>query len=486
MLDKITNNKKIFWIVVILGICVMLGMMLFGITNKEFWYDEMAIIGFMRSGTSFAQMVGYYLNIEASNLPLYQIIVSIFYKLFPPAELYVLIPSMLFTIVGVVLVVMLTDKMSGRIAAYTVLLLSVVSTTIITRMGILLRAYSLMFFGTIASLYCIFLIKENEKRLWYILETVSLFLLVYSHYFGTLMFGMLGVFTLLGCILKKCKLRCLIPYVIDSILFAPWFLLAMKTRVKTVDNFWIEKPSLKSVAETIGYLLGGNYIACALWGVASVVCMILFIKRKEYLSYKTVVVVLPVVVIGIIFVFSYVMGSLYENRYFIILLPEILLTIGMFFQEIVNKFKENKFGNLCIILEMVCIGIIMIGMFGRCYGDAGARYVRFAGAANYIVQEGDIENNNTLLVIRDYDAVDSVTSMGWYDYYLHRRGYDANNIEILTIDFVAEVIDDYGDSIDKVYIFAPIDLAQYNEDRFEMIFQEYNLKLTVLERKKGE
>ena len=68
---------------------------------KEFWYDEVATIGYVRSGLSLWDVLHYYQTIEVTNLPLYAVIEYFFYHFFPPEDIWLLLPGILMTLAGV-------------------------------------------------------------------------------------------------------------------------------------------------------------------------------------------------------------------------------------------------------------------------------------------------------------------------------------------------------------------------------------------------
>ena len=459
MVERISSKKNIiFNFIVASGILITAIALVITTGKKEFWYDEMATLGFMKTGVSFKEMLHYYLTIEASNLPLYQIIVRAFYELLPATAFYVLLPSMIMTILGEFLLVRLTDKAFGRVAAYIVLLLSFFSTTFVNRMGLLLRAYSLMFLASIFTFTMIYKLCKSDKVSDYVLFTLVLLLLVYSHYFGCLLFGMLGLGTFLLALIKKVSWKQLLPYFIAGLLFLPWFLLAMKTRVTGVDDFWIAPPTVKNVIETIGYLLGGNIIATFLWGLAFAFCLVMIIKSKSFFSFETLVVMIPMVIIATIFIYSHVGGSLYENRYFIVIAPYLLMTIGIFFQKIFELIHNKKLAVVVYVLSGIILLATFVLMVQRCVKDMNFQYDIYGGPARYIINQGDLEDEDVLLITRDYTDVDRITSMGWYDYFFERRGIKAAHVEFKDSGGgkQTELIESYGDIINKVYIIHPI------------------------------
>ena len=72
-LDEKKQNK-VFWAAFVTLLLVFLCYLLYGSTKKEFWYDEMAMVGFVCGDTTLPELLHTYLTYEASNLPLYAVL----------------------------------------------------------------------------------------------------------------------------------------------------------------------------------------------------------------------------------------------------------------------------------------------------------------------------------------------------------------------------------------------------------------------------
>lgn len=491
--DEIINSGKsdrIFGTVCTLSIFLLFLYLIWAAGLKEFWYDEVATIGFVRSGLSLKDVLHYYQTIEVTNLPLYALTVYVFYHMLPPETIWLLLPGILMTLAGIWLLVRLADRTIGRRAAYAVLFMCLCSTTVINRMALELRAYALLFFGAVWVTDCFLSLKDRTdvKRLG--TATAAMTVLAYSHYFGILYLLLLGVLALVYILRDRKKWKMMIPFFVSAAVFLPWFFTAMQATKVDTGSFWIAPPSWTELPETVGYLLGGNYLLCILYG-AGFLWLLYDIAVLKQRDLPRMVYALSVpAMLSVIFVYSRWInpgGGLYENRYFIAALPCILLTASYGIERFTSlggkTHQKIVYGTAGGFLLAACaVGGI------RSFKDSKEQYARYSYAAERIIMEDDLDDQDILLICVSYDDVGSVVLEGWYDYYLFRKGHEASHLIMTQNSSLDAVLQGENGGMPyyrKIYVVGDTDHIVYHGGEYEVTEQDFFYKFTVLERRDG-
>lgn len=465
---------------------------------KEFWYDEVALIGYIRSNLTLGDVLHYYQTIEATNTPLYALIVYGFYHLFPPENIWILLPGILMTLFGVWRLVQLADRTLGRGAAYAAMIMCASSTTIINRIALELRAYALLFAASVLTIDCLLRLKDHVNGKTLFLTSLSMVMLAYSHYFGVLYLLVLGMEVFIYIICNKKDPRLMLPFIISAVTFLPWFFVTMHVTNIDTATFWIQPPGLLELPETIGYLLGGSYLLCILYGIGFLWILYSIVnmgKRRQTAPALTgdkcrnnrfdlvLYGLTGPIVMAAVFLYSRWInpgGGLYENRYFIVILPCILLTASYGMKMIMETGNGEK---KKILTAVGVIFLIIVCVFGVLRSLSGSRqqYARYSYSADQIIKNDDIGNSDVLLVCTSYDDVGYAVLEGWYDYYLLRRGYEAANL-LMTGEGSLDTVLNNLDSYRKIYVVGDTDHITYEGEEYIITQQEEFYKFTVLER----
>ena len=480
----LTEKQKttLFWSCFAGLLFLFLGFLIYGGLQKEFWYDEMAMVGFVGGDTTIPDILHTYLTVEASNLPLYALLLWPVYHCLPAQEVCLLSLSMLLTFGGVAFLGLFAHKRYGKPAAILSLALCLCSNTVRNRIGLELRAYSLMFFGGTFSLYMLLLLHEKRSKRRYVLTGLALVILVFSHYFGVLTFAILAGGALVVVLCRREKKSYLAPFIAAGLLFVPWFAATRMMTSVSSENFWIPRPAFADVPKAVAYLLGGNAILCGLFGLGWIMLLAVLIRKKQWISPESFMLLTPVAVLGGVFVYSRYLskgGGLFENRYFIAVLPMLLLTVAAAFQQYWDLCEKKK--ALRILPLLLLLPALYMGNH-KAHVEAICQMRDASDSAVYLLQQGDLEDDDVKIVALSYDPIGDYCAYGWADFYLRRQGGVQKEVFVTQDSIMDELFDEYiPEGIRKIYIMGDKDFLDYFKDDYRRIELEDTRRMTVFE-----
>ncbi len=454
--------------------------------HHGFWNDEMASIGYIRSDLSLGEMFHYYQTIEASNLPLYPLTLFLTYRLLPATPLFMLMPGILAVLAGLAVLFSVAQKHIGRTGAMAMLLCAAVSTTVYSRTALQLRCYAFMFLFTILTLDG--LLKYIQKNRFdagaFIYTSLSMTGLLYSHFFGDLLLAFLGLGTLLYILLKKKPLYYLAPFGVAGLLFLPWFITSRIHSSSSLSDFWIGRPSLMKLPDTLGYLMGGNLCLLLLYGLSFILLALRVIRERNFFSLPTLTLVIPPSLLLTIFLSAYIPGfpgSLYENRYFLVLLPLLLLTLAYGTESLFRILtsiptRMIRRASLCIAFLLFIITLLSAGK--RNYEDFTDFSTRYEEPARELAEFISGKEDRSLVVFLGRGRINEVIWRGWYDYFFARQGRPLPHVEFTEDGYPVDYWEEHDLSpYDTVYVFADYDYEYPYPEGFEFTFQDDYLRV---------
>ncbi len=301
------------------------------------------------------------------------------------------------------------------------------------------RPYIFLFLFTALAFYYIikFIKSPNRKNALY----YGLFaaLMLYSHFFGLFVLFAQYLILLLFLILsekgkkKQFFLNAFVSGIITLVLFIPAIKIFIK--VSEITQFWIPAPTLDVYTLIFKEFFGNSETVLALLSLLFLFYFIKLSKEKDTpITYDSIinnkmifsfVILIPttVVVLLIPLIRSYWSIPMIISRYFITVLPTIIILISIAIYQFKNKLLQ--FGILALFVIFSLTDIVVVKNYYM-----GVSKAQFRESTNFII------NNNS-------KKEPVVSSLGWYMPYFLKN--DKVNYEIVdkTLDaYISEIQQD--------------------------------------------
>jgi len=348
--------KLINWIKAHLILIVLVGigsiLRFYKLDHQSLWMDEIFSINLAAPENSLGQVFD--LVKKDSHPPLYYFLIHIFFCLFGHTAMVLKLFSAIMGVLGIVSIYFLgkelVNKKVGLLAAFL--------TTFnyfhlyYSQEG---RMYSLFFLTTcLAALYFVKFIKTpNNKSM--LLFVVFSTVMAYSHFFGVFIlvnFYSIILFYIIRSNDKANRLKLtLVSGLLTMVLYIPVLLVVVHNLQLT--SFWVEPPKFKTFDLMLGEFFGYNPILKALVMVVFGASILYFILKKKWESNPSskVAKINPILIvlvwifgtIGISLIYSFVALPIVVSRYFIGILPAIIILLALIIPNFKVKHLELAF-----------------------------------------------------------------------------------------------------------------------------------------------
>lgn len=435
-------EKKYF----IPGIALLLWMGIFSFVNgncQSFWADELASIGFIRDGLSIPEVLNTYLYRE-NNLPMYPMILYVIYRIMPYGEKFLLIPSILFCVAGVILLAMTVSRLKGKRAGFIALCMGTSSGILIWQAAWEIRCYAMVFLLSTFVFYTFIgkYLEPGRKQL--ILFGTAVALCLWTHWFACILLVFYGMTDLMMVIMRRISWKHLLCYVPGCLLYFPWLLVSFYYKSWGLENYWSDVPGWKNTLWTVLFYLSGNrllWYICLITGALLCVGAVRYIRRPaSEEKIKAMMAAFSVAVtgwvIGVVFVFSryfYPEGGLFVERYFTVVQPQILLVTALGIDHILDladrlavteKIKSILLARISAWVIRAIVILILAVAFITCYRDSYIAIRKplepYREAADYLIGEQGIWDDKSLFMgSNEFCMLD-----GFVHYYFEKRGFE--------------------------------------------------------------
>lgn len=512
------KNKKALLqhrVYLVLKVVIFVGMSLFLVWNADtqsFWSDEMSTIGYIRTGTSIIEMLKGYMVEDAVNLPLYPLLLYFLYRIVPYGELYLLLPSIILCVAAIFIISRIGFRWFGEEVSLACVCVGALSIRLIDRGAWDIRCYALLVFLSALTLYFYSIRLQKECYRTILLYGISMVFLFYTHWFGALQMIFIALCDLILFLQKKVRFRCILSYLLAGSTLLPWLITMLFTTTRDLggNNAASDVPDLGRLKETLYYLTGERYV-CFLLLVIGIVLIggkHFWEKRqnKQNIDFSWIVVLSFLGLVVGVYCYCRCLnprGTFYENKYFMVSLPQVFLIMAlsiniiikmvlMAVEKIVPKGKHLVKNLVCIVL-VVYYGKLVWQNYTICYNMAQDIRMPYRQCAEYLADEGKIYQEDVLVVSTETTNL----TEAWIDYYFVKHGAkQPQNIVALYANRDNSYMETW-DSIEsekiketykKIIVFSisfpqSEALQTYLDENYELVVETYNGTLSEYERK---
>jgi hypothetical protein len=473
--EQIFSNKVALYRFISVCALIFMGCFMFVFTSSQsFWTDELDwTIGFV-SGKALVDGEPIQGMLQALvdysyNLPLYYIILMPLYFLMPYGETFLLIPSILFVVVGIVALGKTGRLIGGPDIGFLVFCVAVTSSTLMIQGAWEVRPYALVFcLSALTLLYYLkrFKMKIDTKN--NIIYGMLLVFFLYSHWFSVILVSFYGCSDLYLRFKKKNSLNCILPYIGAGAFFVPWLVLVIMKHRVDLSGYAGQVPGFIAPLRTVYYLLSNTVIYLIVFciGFCIIICQRRIARKEKCFSYAggwiSLVMCIVWVVVPVLIYCKFIRpgDSFYSGRHFFVIIPHVLLIaaygiyrISVFF----NKWRNNMRIMACVFPIMVFLVAGYLN-YSKSFRSVTALWEPYREVADYLMRDSEIYSDGSLIMTR--------SGTTWIEYYFHKRGWRIpQNVAVDSTLFIAN-----GDYIDPIQL--SVDRISHYERLY--LFEDHN------------
>lgn len=481
-----TNDNKIYHFIALPTCATIFIFMWYNADTYSFWFDELYQIAYVSD--SLWDTLKISIN-SISDPPIYNMIAWIWYQIFPHTDEFLLLLPELCTLVAMYLLGYFVAVNRNVQAGCITLAVAAGTELFYVQCAFENRQYALWVLTSVLLLQAHnnFIKKKNKKTI--ILYAISLALSVLTQYLSVTLCLAVFICDIILWYQKKETSKVLIPYFLGAGIVAPFAIILLMNYLNKMSEsgssflqFWPTVPDMNSILKLLFYLVSENTLMLILLfiGVAHIIMKCI---RKEAEWYEWILLEVPMIIIILNYFYSTILnraGSLWVNRYFVLILPQVIMLCADGLECLINSIIVNRRhvqtailgGSLILILQ--CSSDVLNSPSKEPYREA----------ANWLYDQTKTIYKDTTLVL---DCEGPLTSQTWYKHYLTQEGKraDINCVSFMELD--ASTLLEY-DRIFLVKLHGSFELTDDLEyvlsNEYEVIKTKSNYKITVYDKKK--
>jgi len=421
IVESIKENKiKIYSVLEKFMIIFLFFFIIIFVHRHSLWLDELDWgIGIVED----RNLIEIYCTVlkTGENLPLFYFILYIAKLIFSyNQELLILCTSIIPSIIGLLGLIKISKKFFSEKIKFITICLIFISNAFIVMSAWMLRPYGLLFCFSVWSLYFYLKRLKDESYFNIIKYGICMIFLLYTHWFGSLIALCYAFIDLFLFFRKKVKMKSIISYLIAGIAFLPTFIIMLYFHKGDIADYGITPPEIKAIFYVLLLIL--NYVKInVLLLIVSIISIIikniLNRNKKESFFNINIITISFFMLFFSTFFYSIIInpkGSIVRPRYYITVLPHIILIISYNIEAFLNllkKFKKKWLTIVCIILILILFiyEALISYRYAYLYPNAEGNNDLYEQKIKVLNKQEDIDSDNTLVI--------SSFGRAWIEYY---------------------------------------------------------------------
>lgn len=397
--------------------------------DVSLWADDLATISFVSEEVSIRENINLILDECKYNPPLFYIIAWLWLRIAPYGTVWLKLPSIIFSCIGIWLCGTAAKKLQNDRAALIATIFSATSIFLVKYAAYTFRSFGLLFMLSpllIISYYN--RLKYSNRVRCHFIFGMLLALLLYTNYICVLIFGFMGLYDCWLFARKKIRFNFVFSYIGAGALFLPLIAYTFTRMVESHKNFWPQTPSFSSLLTVVNLLGNNQKFNVILFIFAFFIVSVLPYSKKYESIFKTdfekavtifLCAICPIFVVGFSYIYSrYVnpSGSIFVTRYFISVLTPFVIVGAIAVEWIFSLLEMTELRKCSYLITAMIVGCLLLTNLT----DQVRLLSEFAGVINepyretidYIHEQKDARLNNYLVIMTGYSG-------GFYYYGTH-------------------------------------------------------------------
>ena len=483
------NNYN--WVIAIYVVLLNFALLSMNSHKSSLWSDDLAQIHYAAPPNTFSQMINKILFNDPTTPPLMFILQFVWFKIVPYGTFWLRLPSIVLYCISILLSAKLGNMLSGKKLSVLYAIFAGSSYFIMVQSGYSLRPYALFlicsFFALLQFSNRIFKL-ENLSRKDNISYSLSILLLLYSHYFGIFICVAFFATDFMLAFFNKAKFKLLQAYILPAMILLPWLTIGVITADNVFETFWPPVPTLTSMLHVIKTLSGiqGIFLVVLLLTIIYTCCRICNgLIRDETLNKIDIVRFAAFLVIVLSFLIVYVYSaylrpdrSVFTARYFIGVFPMSILLISSGIEQVLALI-ETKFikSNMIFICIYMAIFIVLgIQAYPKLKNEPYILKQNYEFVADYVYGLNDAHREDALTVVYCHWIFP-----GFDYYYTHGDRRPAINVSTNLPDALREYkyifINEEHTKIPQTF------WDRLDKEQFALLYKHPDYNLWIYERK---